>query len=194
MSVSMHPLLERSLTCSHAAEQIPKVGLRHAACIEPHLSAGRDDTIGDQVQQLASILSNQLIDAVADSLPSGWAEPAHVHLPVKMLPDPGDPTPGKPASQIVHGTADRSEAVVLHDFERIPETASKELLPTVMLEMLYQGQVLLLSPPCARTHSTHETDGVQIACRSTPAFEPLIQLPQRYLVGLPMKSLMALCI
>ena len=92
--------------------------------------------------------SNQLIDAVADSRPSGWAEPAHFHLRVEMLPDPGDPTPGKPASQIVHGAADRSEAVVLHDFERIPKTASKEILPTVMFQMLDQGHVTVFLAPC----------------------------------------------
>ena len=140
----MHPILEGSFTCNHAAEQIPKVCLRHDALIDRHLSACGDDTSSGQVQQRPTILSNQLLKAVADGSFSGWAEPAHFHLPFEMLPDPGDSAPGEPASQIVHGTADRTEAVVLHDFECIPETAPKELLPSVMFQMLDQGHATVL--------------------------------------------------
>src|SRR6266545_2951814 len=92
-----------------------------------------------QIQKPMAILSHKYIQEVVHCRLLGRGELAHLHLIIEMLFDPADSTGCQPTSQIVDGTGNYSEAILLENFERILKVPPEHLFPVIRFQMLDQG-------------------------------------------------------
>ncbi len=123
----------------HAVKQGPDVLFRHAMCLGPFRRWGGEDTPDRQMQERVPVLSHQPLEAVMDGRLSGRRQAAHFHLLSETLANADDSSSGKPAPQVIHRTADGSEAVSFQNIERVAEQVAEDRLPAIAFEMFDQG-------------------------------------------------------
>jgi hypothetical protein len=134
-----HPFVKGPFSASDSLQQIVNLRLREAASGEAFMTRTRHNAKSHQIQKRAAIFSRQTLETCDHCRFVSLGESTPFHLVLQMVTHSINAAGGEPGLEIVNGTPNRSVTILLQNIECIPETSSKEFLPIVAFQVLYQS-------------------------------------------------------